>query len=223
MMGNSKLICFIGIDGSGKTTLAKRLVELMKRKGMNCKYIHGGYKPLILKPIMIVGRLFFLRQKNGAKNYVEARNRKRKIFNNYFLSKTYKLILLLDYLVQIFLKLNLSLIFGKKVICDRYVYDVIINDLSVDLHLSKRDIKNLLRICFYILPKPEIVFVLDVPEDIAIKRKNDISSTEFLRDRRSTYLWLGKEYRMVILDGTKSIKELKNLVLKVVSSAEETL
>jgi len=207
---SSFLICFTGIDGSGKTTLAKELVELLNKKGVMCKYVYGRLKQFILKPFMITGIKMFLRKKDIFEDYTGYSNtKKRAIEGHSFLSKLYQQISLFDYSLQLLFKVKLPLVFGKNIVCDRYIYDTVITDLSVYVNYSRSEIKKLLKKCFYIAPKPDIVFLIDLPEEIAYQRKDDTPSMEYLVERREIYLEVGKEEGMVVLDGTKSLEELQ--------------
>jgi dTMP kinase len=176
MARNNFLICFTGIDGSGKTTLSKELVELLNEKG-----------------------------------------KRRAIENHSFLSSVYQRILLFDYVLQIFFKVKLPLMFSRRnIVCDRYMYDTVITDISIDMKYSKNRISNLLNRLLHFFPKPDIAFLIDVPEEIAYQRKDDTLAIEYLKERRDIYLDIGKEYDMIILDGSKSLEELKNSIQKEV-------
>jgi dTMP kinase len=203
-------ICFTGIDGTGKTTLSKELVELLNEKGVNCKYVYARLNPIILKPFILIGEWIFLRGSEISENYSEYSNTKRKTMEIHsFLSRIYEQILLLDYMLQVFFKVKVPLIFGKNIVCDRYIYDTVITDLSVDMNYSEDKTIRLLDNIFRFFPEPDITFLVDVSEEIAYERKNDIPSILYLRERRDMYLNIGKKCEMVILDGSKKREELQ--------------
>jgi dTMP kinase len=198
------------MDGTGKTTLSKELVELLNKKGLNYKYVYGRLNPLLLKPLILIGDLIFLRKRDIFKNYSEYTNVKRKAIKKHsFLSKIYQRILLFDYILQISFKVKLPLVFGKNIVCDRYIYDTVITDLFVDMSYSKDRVMRLLNILLRFFPVPNMSFLIDVPEEIAYNRKDDTPSIEYLKERREMYLEVGKEYRMMILDGSKKLGELQ--------------
>lgn len=208
------LICFTGIDGSGKTTLSKELVKLLNRKGVKCKYVYGKLNPFISKPFILIGREIFLRGKNPFKDYSEYSNSKRRvIMKHYFLSRIYQKILLFDYMLQIFFKIKLPLMLDKNIVCDRYVYDTIITDIAIDMYSKGRIIK-LLNNLQHFFPDPDITFLVDLPEEIAYKRKDDIPSIDYLKERRKIYLEVGEKFGMVVLDGSKSLEELRKEIQK---------
>ena len=117
-----------------------------------------------------------------------------------------------------FLNVKLPLLFGKNVICDRYVYDTA-TDFVVDFGYSKEKIQTMLKIFFRVVPKPQLVFLIDLPEEIAYQRnlpKHDISSVTYLSIRRRIYLNLNEEHKMTLLDGTKNLRDLESEVFSKV-------
>jgi len=210
-------ICFTGIDGSGKTTLAKSLVDVMEQKGIEAKYVYSRYTPIILRPLMLVGRWLFLRGKDVFENYEDYTDAKKSASKKHpFWATLYQRILLFDYFFQIFFKIKLPLLLGENIICDRYIYDTIVTDLSVDFNCSKEDIKNSLSKLSLLFPTPDITFLIDLPGEIAYQRKDDVPSVDYLKERRGIYLNIGEKYGMVILDGTKKLEELQHEIEKEV-------
>lgn len=204
-------ICFTGIDGSGKTTLANALFEAMKRDGIECRYVYNRYNPFMLKPFIIAARVLFFRGKDMFENYTEDSNAKKKLFKNRILSMLYQSFLLFDYSLQIFWKVTIPLMCGRNIICDRYIYDTVCTDLAVDLNYSDNKIKDTLKKCFCFFPKPDATFLIDVPEEVSYKRKKDIPSIYYLIDRRNIYLSVSKKYKMIVLDGLKSSDDLRHV------------
>lgn len=207
-MRNSTFICFIGIDGSGKTTLAKMLIRMMDERGIKGKYVYNTYRSFLLRPLMSIAKAFLFRGKTISKNYAEYTNMTKKVFKWSFLSTMYQYSVLLDYLFQTLFKVGIPRIFGKNVICDRYLYDVVVN-IAVESDYSNDRIESMLRKISYLLPKPNLLFLVDLPEEIAYQRKDDVPTIEYLKKRREIYLDIGKEYGIVILDGSKKLKDLE--------------
>ena len=203
-------ICFTGIDGSGKTTLARALVSTMEQRGIKAIYVYNRYIPIVLRPVMFIGDFLFLRDKDFFRDYSDYSNTKRNTTKKHtILAKLYQHLLLFDYFIQILFKIKLPLLFGKNIVCDRYIYDTIVTDLTVDFNYSKEEVKNSLNKILSLFPTPGVTFLVDLPEEMAYQRKNDIPSIEYLKERRKMYLYVGKECNMVILDGTKKLEELQ--------------
>lgn len=211
-MKTPTFICFTGIDGSGKTTLAKSVAERLNNNGTEYKYIYNRLAPFLLKPFIIIAQTLFLRGKGSRNNYAEYSATKRKATRKNPLSHLYQWLLLLDYCFQTLLKVKIRLMTGQSIICDRYVYDTIATDLAIDFEYSGEKIKQTLNRFFRLFPKPDLIFLVDVTEEIAYQRKNDIPSIDYLRERREVYLKMSKECEMIILDGSKDIAELQSEV-----------
>lgn len=210
------LICFIGIDGSGKTTLAKNITaHLNKGKSNPAIYVYARFKLILSKPVVYIGNKLFLRKSDICENYNEYSNKKKKLFNQYkFTRRIYLNFLFLDYLLQLLFKIKFPMLLGKTVVCDRYVYDTVITDMAVDMNLRMDEVFSLVNRCFLIVPKPSITFLVDVYEETAYNRKDDVPSLEYLTDRRSLYLQLAEHYGMIVLDGNNTSEEVTKSCLR---------
>ena len=201
-------ICFTGIDGSGKSTLARKVVAELEQRGVKSKYVYCRFLPVLLRPIDSLGRAAFLRGKDAFRDYAEYSNSKRALFGKSPLRLIYECLLLTDYFFQIMYRLGLPLILGKNIVCDRYVYDTIITDLAVQMSYSPEKVRRVLRRYLFFVPKPDVVFLVDVPEEVAYQRKDDVPSIDYLKERRKIYLDVAQSYAMTVLDGSRDLAEL---------------
>ena len=205
------LICFTGLDGSGKSTLAKALVSDLKAHGVESRYVYGRFEPSLIKPILFIGRVLFFRGQRHDGDYRQYSAQRYKVFRSPFMSVAYQFLMLFDYWLQMLIKTVVPLKLGKTVVCDRYTYDTVIN-LAVDLDYSNNRMNKVFDLYSKLLPKPERVFLMDVPEEIALQRKDDIPSIDYLIERREHYLLLGKRCGATILDATEGLKELESKI-----------
>jgi len=215
-MGQSVLICFTGIDGSGKTTLAKRINERLKKEGVNSQYVYGRVVPILSRPLMEMGRRFLLkrRKEDIFHNYDDYASQKRNIFKNKFIAGVYKWSILFDQVMQIYAKIIPRLMVGKVVICDRYVFDTVITDIAADLNYSADDVFNMISKLLCIAPKPNVTFLIDVTEEVAYQRKDDTPHISYLRERRKFYLMMEKSFKMITLDGSRNIEMVEEEAYK---------
>ena len=136
---------------------------------------------------------------------------KKQLLDNHFLSCLYEGFVTLDYLAQILVRVKVPLARGQSVICDRYVYDTVI-DLAIDLRYSERKSSRMIDVFFRFAPKPHLVFLIDLPEELAHQRnlaKGDSISLAQLAVLRKHYLGFSHEYGLVVLDGSKSASEVE--------------
>ena len=57
MKRKGNFICFIGIDGAGKTTHAKALAKIMEKNGVKCKYMWCRFEPFLIAPFITLAPL----------------------------------------------------------------------------------------------------------------------------------------------------------------------
>ena len=213
MRTRSFLICFTGVDGSGKTTHAKSLIISLDEMGYSCKYVWGASRPILSYAFFIFTRLLGYWKKTRKNAYTDPleyapRNIAEK------LGMVYRFFLFLDFQIKISLKIRLPLILRKPVVCDRYFYD-----LLMELQLSNVSSERFTTILSKTLPQPVITFLLDVPETLANQRRG--FSCEELGAKRRVFLQIGKFFGFVIVDSSKDFssnqKRIRALTLARVS------
>lgn len=210
---NVPFICFVGIDGSGKTTLAQALIDAAQQYGIKTKYARCRFESFkLFRPFIVVAKKVLLLLGKKTDYSPEGIHTKKQLSKNPFLATIYHYSVLFDYLLQILVKIKLPLLLGKTIVCDRYVYDGIV-DMAADFDYSKDKIQSTLKRYLHLLPKPDVVFLIDLPAEIANARgKDDVPSIDYLSERRKIYLDLAEQFGMSILDGCKDLEELKDLV-----------
>ena len=206
------LVCFTGIDGTGKTTHATKIVKRFKKMGIPCQYVWCNWVPRISYPFMAL--VYLITGGYRRKDYHKSR----------ILRRIWNYIVIFDFIYLYLLKVKLPLLIGKNVVCDRYVYDTIA-DLIYDGLYSERASKILLKL----VPKPDLVFMLDVPEDISDLRKKDTKDAinikdsddaiDYLRIHRNAYLKIAKSLKIPVIDATKDFEDLHEKIYKQVLCA----
>jgi len=208
------LICFTGIDGSGKSTHARMLTKYLEKEGHRCRYVWIRWIPVVLKPLVFLIKIILFRNPNVSdnKDYGNYKAAKRGYFKRSFLASLWQNMVLFDYYLQIFVKIRIPLALNNIVVCDRYVYDTLV-DFAVDSGYTSKQVKKTLGMrILSIFPKGSPVFLLDVPEEVAFSRKDDIPSLAYLTDRRIFYLVLAKELDMAVLDNSCDFDEVQKKI-----------
>jgi len=218
------LICFVGIDGSGKTVQAERLVQSLKARGIPCAYTWCRYSPRLMLPFIWGGKLF-IRRKKGTSEYGGFTSAKRGLFRKPIVGWLWYTACLIEYLAQISWKLRFGLRGGRTLVCDRYIYDLIADKaISLDCIGDGAAVlacHPLIRL----FPAPDKVFFLDIPPALASERKNDpsVMGEQYLADRVKTYSYLTDALGFTRIDGTKGIDEIADLVLRETIKSIESL
>jgi thymidylate kinase len=207
------LVCFVGIDGAGKSTLAKALVAKAEEHSIACTYVWGGFNSsfTIFRPLVAAMKRSMFR---GNKHMEESRT-KGRVLQSPVLSTIYQYLALTDYMIQGLVRIRLPLAFGANVVCDRYIHDLT-TSIGVLLDYYPHRTLALLDRCLRVLPKPDQIFLIDLPAALAYQRKDDIPSPGFLSVRRHVYLKMANKHRMTVLDGRRDKADLEQTVVATV-------
>lgn len=195
------LVSFSGIDGTGKTTHTTKLVRRFKDMGIPCQHAMGIWSPKISYPLM--GVLYLL------KGWRRKDYKKSKI-----MKKIWNYIAILDFIYIYITKMWLPRLLGKMVFCDKYTYDLIAMLMHDGLY-NERASKILLKR----IPKPDLVFMFDIPEKVSDLRKDDTQAglnelreeedlMEYLKIKRESYIKIAKSLGIPVIDATKEWAEL---------------
>lgn len=183
------LIVFCGVDGTGKTTLAKKLVEYFEKQGLKPKFIHAhGYT--------VSQNSFGLDEK--------------KVHSLKYLFKLLLPFAFLDNLFTYYFKYK-PILKNKTLICDRYFYDKLAR--MIYYGICNRFIA---KIYLRLLPRPDFVFFLDVDPKKAHQRKKEYSEGELLFFRK-IYRLFAKHLRAPIIDTGLPIKICRHKIFKYFS------
>lgn len=202
-MRKGYFITFEGIEGSGKSTLIKGLINELKNRHID----------------------FLVTREPGDVNSKITKDIKKLIYKyNDLTSLAEAFLFQADraYHVEKIIKPNLNK--GKLVICDRFidssvVYQGILGNVSRETieELNHISTKSLL---------PNLTILLDIDPKIAIKRitqnnretnKFDLKDLNFHKKVAKAYLSLANESkRFAVFDANKSIDELKSEVLSYI-------
>lgn len=222
-MKKAYFVSFIGIDGTGKTTLAQMAAEEMSKKGLKGKYVRGRFETFgLLEPFIFGVRkvILFGRKTDNSPEGIATKNR---LFQNQLLARAWEFSVLFVYLFQILAKISIPLMLGRSLSCDRYVHDTVV-DLAVDLNYPDQRMYNLLNRILFLVPKPNVVFLLELPEEEAYERnlpKMDGLSFEYLSKRRKRYLKLVQRPEIIVLDGSRTLAEIRAEIMRELSLLKE--
>lgn len=197
----AKIIYLIGTDGSGKTTLAKNYVKKMQSIGIKINYFYGRHVPILLLPLKYISRKYYYKKDTQFKNYKKYTTKKDEYRKSHpVVVRLYAAIWVLDYTLYYFVKVRWALLFTKLIIIDRYVADIVVN-ISIVTGYNKNQMIKLLSFLHYMFPKPDCSFFIEVSEDEAFSRKEDIPSIKYLMERKQKYYQLKTFYNFKILNG----------------------
>lgn len=207
------VVSFIGVDGTGKTTHALRLVDDFRRRGYGVSYVWSRGSFCLSKPLIsLAASLLGLR--SNIKSHEKSSNAKGKhVKPNAFLGKTLTMLLLFEHFIQIRAKLFLRKLSSNAVIFDRYLHDTIVDSLSYygqgyDSFFSK----SLLNMVSWLAPKPDLIILLKVNFN-TISRRRPEEDLEAIKLKSRIYELWSRKWEVCLMDTEQTTIEQNHLRL----------
>ena len=202
-------ICLAGIDGSGKSTVAKHLKQITNGRFF---YIWARWEPFLLSPFV----MFLNKKSRDSVQYDEDLQHKKKqglknnLLRNRFVKQLWLLLAEFDYFLQLLRKVFLPYIFHRDIICDRYIYDFYVDQL-VNLQENPKTLKKfILKRILRIFPKPDLLIYIKISPETGNARKQDGTSVSYLAQRKEYYDQLIDIYKTIEIDGELALKDVLN-------------
>jgi dTMP kinase len=185
-------ICIEGLDASGKTTHAHRLVRNLRRKGFDAFYTTEPSRGEIGRFI----RMFILQRKRRVPSVVEA------------------LLFAVDRVDHVEKEIKPMLENGKIVVSDRYVYSTLAYQGAAGLDIKWIEEINRLAL------SPDLAIYIDVPSEVVVKRirrkKSVMERLGTQRRVREVYIKFVENGKLVPVDGNRRKDEVAKDILTFV-------
>lgn len=214
----SMLISMSGMDGSGKTLQSKLLIKAFQQCDIRTKYVWSRCGCTTFAGIFIrSGKVLFDHFKfdKGIKSLSEQNNKiglRQQYLKNRFMRFFWTFIILVELTVIYNLKVRIPLLFGKVVICDRYLVDTLV-EMGVytkDENIHRGFSSILLRL---LNPSPNISFLISVSPRIVFERKSDEFLEVHLNKQRLLYKKLAKRFNTILINGERSFVDVSDYIV----------
>ncbi|NVJ64182.1 MAG: glycosyltransferase [Flavobacteriaceae bacterium] len=219
------LICIIGTDGSGKTTLSDAVVEVLQTRGESAERVWLGAESFLMKPVRGLLRLAWgkrrgkkpasaPKQGDGSQrtDYAAEIARKNALARKYgWATRFYIALVWADYRLQLALK-RWRHRAADTIVADRYLFDVAIN-IGLTVGWSPDEVVSFVRTRLGRLALPEMRVFLRVSPEVSLQRKDDIFDIDYLHLRFSYYEAIARAFGFVELDGTLPIADNRDWLL----------
>jgi len=185
-------VCIEGLDGSGKTTHAHRLVQNLQKMGFDAVYTTEPGRGELGKFI----RASVLQGKKRVPRVVEA------------------VLFAVDRVEHLEKEVKPALVEGKVVVSDRCVYSSLAYQGAAGLDLEW--IEEINRFAF----PPDLVLYLDVPPEVVVKRirrkKSVMERLETQRKVKQVYMKFVDNGKLKPIDGDRKKPEVEQNILNVI-------
>ncbi len=212
-----KLVVLMGLDGSGKSTQAEGLRDWLKAGGTSAETVWMRGESYLTRPVLAIGKTLLRAPREtkrgegikAGKTYDRYVGSKHAIFKHPLLRRLWTGLTLLDLYITFraaFARLPRK---TRVVILDRYIYDSFI-DIDTAYGEGGKEAERLLGSTMAgLFPKPDIVLLLEIAPEEAMKRKDDIPSMTYLEERETVYDVIGRAVGAVRVDAAKPVEEVQ--------------
>jgi thymidylate kinase len=190
-------VAVLGPDGSGKSTLLRMIAESRPAWAEDVETRH-------LKPSLLRRR-----------HYAVVDDPHGKPPRGQLASFLKAMYWLADYTVGFRLLVLPRIRAHRLVLFDRYLLDVIVDPLRYRYGGPKW----LPGMLWSIVPKPDLILLLDAPVEVMASRKQEVPMVEMQRQRDAYRELVLREPRGMIIDATGSAEETRDLVLRIIAAA----
>ncbi len=206
-IARGRLLILSGLDGSGKSTQAELLASRLHGEGYAVATVWSRWEPALSAPLIRAAKKRLNPRTNAATaDYRRFTAAKRQTMQNRWKRILWQFMVWSEYAAQLNYRLAPHILGRRGVICDRYVYDTII-DIAVNFSVKPGEIDSLCRhplLAFF--PTPRQVIYIDIDPETGAARKADGTPPEYLADRREYYLSMARLLGAAIVNGGDSME-----------------
>jgi thymidylate kinase len=205
------LVSLSGIDGSGKTLQADLLQDAFATCDVRVRRVWArGASSRGVGAVLRAGKgVLAARERapdvpsssgvaEAARGEAARFNERQRRLRHPFVRWVFSLVYAVDLKITYVIKVRFWLLTGHVVICDRYVYDALVDfALFTGTDASRPPFAlNLMRV---MVPRPRVAVLLDVEPAEALRRKPEEGGTAHLAAARAMFLEIAQSHRLSVL------------------------
>lgn len=219
MKNKKPIICFMGLDGSGKSTSIEYAEEQLKKEGVDVEIVRAAYVVKVLTLPIKLGKKLLMKKDSSPfggdyKAYLE---NMRKQANKGITYKVFSFLTTIEFKAQIFYYVTLKHFFGKTLLVDRYIYDNAVT-YAANLGLGEEYMRQTIQKKWKNAPKPDLIVYIKTPVEVCCSRKDDIPDPLYLEIREPLYDLISTMYPTVVISGSQEKEKMLAQVMEAVNS-----
>jgi len=201
--GTPRFIYLFGVDGAGKTTLARLMKSELDKIGIKSKSIRLRINYFFTRPILLYCRLagYTIRKNINGVPIVY-----HEFYRSTWIPKLVQYFHLLDTSIMFFFKAYLPLKLGKRVIlCDRFAYDVLI-DFMIEARDHSLHEKKIGRFLISLLPQNSKSIFINTDVRTILQRKPEVAYDKYFKTKYALYQKLDQVFHFDKIDNDGDLK-----------------
>lgn len=215
----NKTVCFIGLDGSGKSTSVDFAYDTLKARGVKVKKVRAAYVIKVMSFFIKLGKKLVMKKESDPysgdyKSYLEnmrKQGERKGIYSIFTFMTT------LEFKCQIFFSITLNKLFGNTLLVDRYIYD---NAVTYAANLGKDTdyLRETIEKKWKHAPKPDLIVYIKTPIETCLSRKDDIPDPLYLELREPLYDEIAQLYNATVISGDIDKDEMLSRVMSAIDN-----
>ncbi len=216
------IICFMGLDGSGKSTGIEYVYEQLKSYGVKVKIVRAAYVVQAMSLFVKIGKKLLLKKENSPfkgdyRAYLENMRKQSQKGAAY---RVFSALTKLEFNAQIFFRIKLNHRFGTALLVDRYIYDNAVT-YAANLGLGREYMEKTVSQKWKRAPKPDMIIYIKTPVEVCLSRKDDIPDPLYLEIREPLYTEIADMYGAVTVAGDQDKQKMLEEVMDHVNKCFE--
>lgn len=207
-------VAFLAPDGGGKSTIIKGITESCAERFAAVSYFH--FRPEWLKNLGQIHIANPTQERcenrepgtepppNATPHDVKLQSRMKSFIRFMYYN--------VDFILGTWFKINPLKRKNHLVIFDRYYYDYFADTIRYKYNLSQSLIRRFARL----IPRPDIVFILDADTEVIWNRKKEVPLEEVARQRKAYASILGMNLNGIRIDVNRSVEEIVTEVTDII-------
>lgn len=217
-------VCFIGLDGSGKSTGIEYARKTLAERGVNVRVVRAAYVVKVMSFFVKLGKKILMKDNSSAfsgnyREYLE--NMRKKANSGGFYYKVFSALTTLEFNAQIFFNVTLRRLFGQTLLVDRYIYDNAVT-YAANMGLGEDYMRETIEKKWKRAPKPALIIYIRTPIEVCLSRKDDIPDPLYLEVRQPLYDKIAEMYGATVISGDDGLERMQNEIMTAIDEALAT-
>jgi thymidylate kinase len=205
----ARCIHLAGADGTGKSTQARNLIDRLHMQNASAHYVWLRWPRLLSAPLLVYARLCGYSWQETIDGHAHGY---WSFAGSWVMSGVYPWLLWIDALLYSIPNVHLPLLFGKHVICDRFVVDTLA-DLMTALDDEYFDLRLPGKLFLALLPRATLVVILDLDFAHAVERCPELAGDRTWPQRRRIYRAIAAHQGFLVISSEASVGAITEGIL----------
>jgi dTMP kinase len=212
------MICFMGLDGSGKSTSVDHACETLKQQGYRVEVVRAAYVIRYMTPFIKLGKKLLMKKDSDpfSGDYRAYLDNLRKHGQKGFNYRVFSFMTTCEFKLQIFFNITLKRLMGKNLLVDRYIYDNMVT-YAANLGLGADYMRQTLNGKWKRAPRPDRIIYIKTPIDVCLSRKDDIPDPLYLEIREPLYDQAAQMCGATVIAGDQDKQAMLDQVMAAVN------